>query len=318
MKRNTNSAPRHDPAHFTVFGVQRSGNVLLAELLRAQESIETGDAWLDPLLKVAQAADLHLNQPLNTNQRQYVLTTCRKLLRHYPSVERALESEHENSFSTVAELIDLLYSRYSTSSITHVGTRIHGPVATLPELLESSTVRLIILIRDVRDVVLSEIHRGRLDIDHYVREWRQTARFAHKNRTHPNLLVLRFESLVQEPQAQASLLSQFLQTNVDFSPATLSKVRWPIKHSSFAPLPQSLSLAAVERWRTCTTHEAVRYAEVASRKELMDWGYEHTTTIPAISAWRCKRRSALYNTATSARDFLRHQIKRRLFPPLTG
>ena len=303
---------------FCVFGVQRSGNVLLASLLNAQGPIETGDAWLQTFLRVTEAVDFKLQRQLTTHEKDYLLKVSQNALKYYSNLELALSQTDTDDFETTLDLIFILYKTYTTPTKKFIGTRIHNPTYYLQQLAECPNLRLVILIRDVRDVILSELYRGRLNIDQYIKDWRTVSRFAYKYQEHPNVLAIRFEDLVRNPEDSASQLSRFLDIGINFTPETFKRVKWPQSHSSFDESSQSLSADPVERWRSYSNHEVVQYAEAASQSELGLWNYETYCTVPKLSqkGIKLKNRYFLYHTGTLVRDSVRSKLRRYLFPPL--
>jgi omega-hydroxy-beta-dihydromenaquinone-9 sulfotransferase len=164
----------------------------------------------------------------------------------------------------------------------------------LGEILDLfDTARAVIMIRDPRDVLLSQKNRwkrrqfsgvGRTTRRNAVRTWagynpatisllwRSGARVAARWRDDPRVVVVRFEDLLTDPEAQTRRICAGL--GLDFDPGMLDVPRVGSSHQPDQPDVTGIDRSAAGRWRTGLTPTEAWICQRIDREAMATEGYE--------------------------------------------
>lgn len=164
----------------------------------------------------------------------------------------------------------------------------------LHELLQLyPAARAVVVVRDPRDVMLSQKHRwrrrflgaSRTPLWNAVRTWagyhpltmamlwRSGVRAGERFHEHPRVTLLRFEDLVRQPEQQVRTLCDRL--GLQFEQAMLEVPRVGSSHKSDEPAKAGIDASAAERWKhggLSRTERAV--CERVAGEVMTRWGYE--------------------------------------------
>ena len=267
-----------------LFGEQRSGTTLLADLLDAQVGLRVASGYLGAMMYCAyRELGLSPASPLSPRKRHVLWQRIRASERD-PRLQ--LEATMPAHVGTLDELHVELLARIAQPQDRIVGHKIHGPIEALPALLERPDARCIYMIRDVRDVLLSRSYRGQDALDEPTKAWLKSAKAVRALGSHPRLLVVRFEDLLTSTEATLSRIADWLGL-ASLSAAGLvdASGRPKLQNSSHGELAMFDS-RAVGRFREHRGSRLMRFAQWRCRDELQRWGYALDSTLDAPLAER--------------------------------
>ena len=306
---------------FIIMGEPRSGNILLQRLLATQSHVGVIPTNIDSLLEQAYKLGLGMNQKLEFAQRKALSDNVNYRLRRssFLAQKKGLQPVSEisaDSIETLHRLQLLWMSEFRTGSQTHMGLAMHGPQAYLPEMLNSTSMKCICILRDPRDVVQSRVTRGNMAIERHIQHWLHAAKNMRRLQQHPDLLVVRFEELLSEPHNIFRRIGEFLGTTIHIDLKNNSEIVWP-NHSSFADLPKKLDPSVAFRWKKHPDLAIHKYVTWSCKSELKHWGYESTTgaTLTAKEQIKYARRRALGQALFGLSEG-KAWMERKFFPPI--
>jgi hypothetical protein len=170
------------------------------------------------------------------------------------------------------------------------------------------------LVRDGRDVSLSMIGMPWGDNN----TWTCGVRWAHciregerQRAARPDdVLLVRYEDLVTEPQRELQRVSSFLEMAYDDDMLSVEKTDTSkLQHQDwFSNLWQGINTSAMDKWRTKMSTEDQRVFAAAAGDELTLHGYDLAGVEPAqVGAWQ-RRRFGIANFAKRLVNFFRLRI----------
>jgi hypothetical protein len=283
-----------DPRQVLVMGRPRTGTTLVANLLNSQPAFTVlSDLLSTPLMEGHRRGGFV--HPLSAIERNRCLFAVKWELR--ATDRRLCLAPH--GFRTLEELYSQALSALGQPADRVVGHKIAGLEQVLPRVLEQTDVHCIYVVRDVRDVVLSQWNVSPRGITLFVYAWKQGVRIARSLSAHPRLVLLRYEDLVADPAAAIrpveALLGQPLRTDLD--ELRHDTAPW-IENSAFHDVERVFDPRPVGRWRRAPDHPLVLHAAWACAAELEQLGYE----APDLSGltWRARSELAATRLAVTA------------------
>ncbi len=270
-----------------ITGFARSGTSLLANLLNRQPRVTVwSDGYAGPLA-VADAVG-GFRRILDPAQRSQALARHKLALDN----QGARTELTTNDFTTAAELYRRALDELGREDDIVVGHKVtgYGPhTDVFRHILDETDVHCICILRDVRDVVLSQRHRTGTAID--PDSWSLFARRSRALQGHPRLVVIRYEDLIRNPEATLAPIEALLGIRIDTRVETLAyrgSESWT-ENSSFHDVGRLFDPRPIERWREHVGDPAVRFAAWWCADELERWGY---AKFPEAFAWRERARFA--------------------------
>lgn len=296
--------------HVVVLGLPRSGTTLVANLLNSQPNCTVYHDFLSAPLYAAKTVG-GFDRVLDPRMRNRVMGQIQ------PDV-----TGFECSAPTLLGIYMAALQAIAREGDTVVGHKVVGEFALTEPVLTTTDVRVIYVLRDVRDVVLSHWEFGWDNIDAAIERWRQAAAAVSRIEQHPRVAIIRFEKLIRCPHAELEPVEKLLgfPINVDL-PQLRSRSADPRWHhnSSFHDLKGLFDRQAVERWRQHATTPLVRYATFACRRELAAGGYDCAPLAELSPRERLKFaiRATVLEAASRAAG-LRGSLRRKLIPSITA
>lgn len=304
-----------NPKHVFISGIARSGTTLVANLLNAQsDAIVWSDSLAGPLICADRFGGFDAR--LTARQRDVALSWLDMQLQGLPHSTRIKPGD----FDTVGAFYKQLLDEIASPTTRLVGHKVNGygaGTAVFEQLLEQTDVRCVYVLRDVRDVVLSQSHHLHATTTH-LETWKAAAKAAWALRTHPKLVVVRYEDLVRAPAKAVESLSRMLGIDIDVDLAQLRYRDQPwIENSAFHDVDRVFDTRPVERWREHVDDELVRYAAWSCASELRLWGYPpfpvsfRPREVLAFTRQRALREAvaALSRAKSAVRDWSRPRAK---------
>lgn len=298
--------------HVFITGFARSGTSLLANLLNRQPHVTVwGDGYAAPLA-VAEAIG-GFRRGLRPEERSQALARHKLALAN----QAANTTLSPDDFATTGEFYRRVLDELARQDDIVVGHKVtgYGPHTDVFRLvLEETDVHCICVLRDVRDVVLSQRHRTGTSID--PDSWNLFARRARALLEHPRLAVIRYEDLIRDTEATLAPIGALLGIHIDTGVETLTaRADQPwTENSSFHDVGRLFDPRPIERWREYVHDPTVRFAAWWCSDELSRWGY---ASFPESFSWRERARFARATAvrATMARARPLRDAVRRLRDP---
>ena len=268
-----------------ITGFARSGTTLVANLLGAQPRFTVvSDSHAIPLDIAQGAGGFHV--ALSARDRN------RALASHKVWLQGELRSSRlaPESFGTVGEFYRLTLDEIAQPDDLVVGHKVtdFGPDTPIfPRILAETDLRCVCVLRDVRDVVLSQSNRLSGSTTDPAR-WNAAARRLRELAGHPRLAVIRYEDLVRDPARALAHVEKLLGMPLvtDLDALTQHGQRW-LENSSFHDVTRLFDARPVERWRAHIVEPVVRFAAWSCADELAQWNY---APFPEPFSWRERAR----------------------------
>jgi hypothetical protein len=272
---------------FFVSGFARSGTTLLAGLLDAQPQFScVAESHVAPLLAADAAGGFHVD--LSREARNRLLARHRFTVAGTPFATRI----RPNDFRTADEFYRLALEEVARPDDLVVGHKINGygpHKEVFGKLLVETDVRCIHILRDARDVLLSQ---SNFIVESVIdpQLWVTAAQRLRELGEHPRLAIVRYEELVRDPARALAPVEKLLGLPLVTELRTLAYRGHPwVDNSSFHDVDRLFDSRAVERWRAHTHVPVVRFAAWRCADELARWGY---APFPESFSWRERARFA--------------------------
>lgn len=270
---------------FILFGSPRSGTTLLAATLHQHDRIVVPDET-DFIIPVAflvdRVKDPALGRPL---VKQLILAAdlTRRSLGEYldqREIDAAVDRAEYSACAIVRSVYDTLARK---ADVDIAGDKSPNDLLFARILMKmgflDSGIRVIHLVRDVRDVVLS-IERqdwGLQDVaGWFPRLWNTSNLYVHElmRERAETYHLLRYEDLVRQPESHVRRVTEFL--GVPFEPAMLehrARGRRYVGAKAHGNLQQPFMASRAMAWREAMSPAARARVEDAAREALQTFGY---------------------------------------------
>lgn len=255
------------PRKLLVTGFVRSGTTFLADFLDAQENCRLVRDFLVTPFRAARLLRIpSLKTELTERERNILLAEIKARAK-----SRGLKGFEKirPDFTTIKELLERAFT------MIHSGERVVGVKVTriadfLDVILKETDIRVLYIMRDPRDVLLSAKHRFAVfNHTRFVVDLQRELETVRRLKS-PRLLVIRFEDLVLQSAKTAKRIERFVGAPIATSAAdSLGR-----GYSSFHDIKKSFDSDACYRWKHNRKDPCVQHANVVLRPLLKDLGYE--------------------------------------------
>ena len=258
---------------------------LYEQIQYAGEALFLSDWFGETEYTLDELSDHLRTAPLTRDEIERVFESMRGYSGRYHEVEDYSERLNAYRDATVLEGIAQLLRLLSYQDQARAfGSKETFCEEFIPAMLESD-FRVVVIVRDPRDVMSSLIHgSGQAHAGQHrpllfsIRSWRKSVAFALRYDGHPRFLFLRYEDLVRDPLPSLNRMTDLLGVE-RFAPdafddgiADQAGVPWQ-SNSSYDP-SASISKGSVGAYEGRFDEELVAYIETACYPEMLAVGYE--------------------------------------------
>lgn len=283
-------------------GMIRSGTTMLAKVFRThRRCAAVWDTFTAYFLVLARNPG-SLDRPVLAVEREALAKQFMECAGVYapaliPRLRTLSASTWQSLFVEFMAAVQECYGKGAETEI--VGIKecwVDGTAELLAEAFPNLYV--IHIVRDPRAVVASQAGRNRYPLLFMVEYWRQSANLALLYRSlakdwSRRYLLVRYEDLVRDPEAEAGRLCRFL--DIPYDPAMIDADRFrdgrgrrEPSNSSYGELRQ-ISTESVGRWKGVLTAEEIGMIERLCRSEMAALGYEASGMGARASLWSLYR-----------------------------
>ena len=214
-----------------------------------------------------------------TRMRSYSGNYSSDLIENLPTLSSSTVWE---LYQEIAEIARRFYA--PGKSVSLLGSKEIICEEYIPFFIRSN-VRVILILRDPRDVLLStnsgdQMGRIRPTL-YYLRQWRKSVAFALLYRSNPRVLVIKYEDMARHPVKYLSKLADFFEIE-PFSDKILETGLVDQKgnlwqgNSNFT-IYSGINDRSVGLYRQKLSAEAIRYVETVCFPEMIELGYQCDT-----------------------------------------
>ncbi|NHK32401.1 MAG: sulfotransferase [Asgard group archaeon] len=260
-----------------ITGPMRSGTTFLANFINANQNCMLYRDTLTALFRISPLLRINdVNTILDERKKNILLTRIKAELANLGmSTFKNLTS---NDFKNLKDLLNLFFEKLAQKNTKLVGIKVTEASDWCESLLEHTDIKIIHLVRDFRDILLSSKNTF-VEFNKHV-----TSRKLKKslNRIlsieNSRFCYVRFEDLLINPEQTISTLSDFLGVKLDYKVDSLKDrgnedLDWE-GNSSFHDIKKTFDTKAAYRWRSKKDDPLVKYASVVLKKILKKFSYE--------------------------------------------
>jgi len=204
-----------------------------------------------------------------------------------------LSSVKANNYKDLLyELIALIYKAYGKNSTKFVGFK-----CTFTELFIAPTInafpdsKVICMVRDPRAIYASQsVPKKNYPLLYVIRQWRKSIEYILQNMSKENVLVVRYEDLVENPAQSMKDISKFIGADYQANMIDPSKYidgagkSWS-QNTSYENLnkKQVINNTNKDRWKNVLTENEIQLIEDLCDTEMKIFGYHRLTNNKMVS-----------------------------------
>lgn len=256
-------------------GSMRSGTTFLTNYLDSNEKCRfMRDSFLALFRTSSQLGVKTFIEVLPIRLRNIILADLKSEMIRFGISE--LNSLNSEQFKTLEELFDLAMKSFIADTTMVFGVKVTEAENWLDALLKETNIKVIYMIRDLRDILLSSANiftnynRAR-----FSRKWFRCVTRALKSND-SKMIIVKFEDLMLTPNKELERLSAFLGIKFDVSFNSLKDVTgtiW-IDNSAFHDVKRIFDPISTYRWKKNLNSKEVEYGSSLYKKLMKELGYE--------------------------------------------
>lgn len=264
-----------DKKRILITGVKRSGTTFFANFLNAQKKFVVFADFLRSLFDVGSALKIDdINRSLSDREKNVLFSNLIAEGMMFNKTEfKSLKREDINSWS---DLFEAAFEILAPASDNWLGVKKTDELHFL-DLLLKNDYKIIYLIRDPRDVLLSSKNRfGTYNLFRIINIWKKSISTIDKYRNNKNFMAIRFEDIIQREKNTVKALNTFFKTDLDYDleQATIRDNTEFIDNSSFGDISKMFDANAIYRWKQNIDSDEVIFASRYLSNEIDKLGYE--------------------------------------------
>jgi len=266
-----------------ITGNMRSGTTFLANFLNAQKHItifrDTFHALAGKMLgDQTKLLKLDYKMPLSNNEKIYLLDRISDGFKMLGNIVDYKIDINLNDFETLEELYDIMLRSIAENEDKVVGHKVTECELNVESIVTQTDVKVIYIVRDPRDVVLSSVKKFKMPLEHYLFGWKNRVELVQTAIDNPlsadKILCVKYEDIIENSPETRSALQNFLNVDITYDVSTLRdfKNKW-VSNSSFGDVKQIYDISAVYRWKNNITEDVI-YIQNETIDFLNRFGYE--------------------------------------------
>ncbi len=198
-----------------------------------------------------------------------------------------LSSVKANNYKDLlSELVSLIYKAYGKNSTRFVGFK-----CTFSELFIAPTIKtfpnskIICIVRDPRAIYASQtVPKKEYPLLYVIRQWRKSIEYILQNISEENVLIFRYEDIVDNPEQSMKDMSKFIGVDYEADMIDPSKYKdgagnsWS-QNSSYenSKKRQTINNKNKDRWKDVLTKNETQLIEDLCDTEMKIFGYKRLT-----------------------------------------
>lgn len=243
-----------------ITGQMRSGTTLLANFLNTHKDAMVYRDFLVTPFRVGRRLGVgSLDEPLGERERNVLVANVKAEAQAigWPGLE-AIDSGCKDLAGLFRQC---LAAMHASSGASLAGVKVTGAISWVPDILHKTDARVVLVVRDPRDVLLSSRNRfADYRPSRIMHEWVATAALTTSTR-HDRLFVMRYEDLLLETDRTLRRLERFLGRRLGTVKAPLVDRDHPwISNSSFHDVDELFDARAAYRWKNDPDSWDARFA----------------------------------------------------------
>ena len=266
-----------------ITGNMRSGTSFLANFLNSQENItifrDSFHSLAGKMLgRPTKLMKLDYNEPIGENEKKYLLEKILYGFKMLGNIVNYNFSVKLSDFNTIGELYTIMLDSIAKEGDLVVGHKVTECEINIENIVTQTDVKVVYIIRDPRDVVISSVKKFNQPLDHYLAGWKQRVEYVIQALDNPlckdKVFFVRYEDLIYNSPELLNELSDFLGVPLTYGLDVLKDFDndWS-NNSSYGDVKKMYDENAVYRWKKNFTDD-VRYIQAETAKYLDRFGYE--------------------------------------------
>lgn len=260
-----------------ITGPMRSGTTFLANFINANLNCTLYRDTLVTLFRISNKLKIKsIDTNLDEITKNILLTRVKAELTDLGlSISKDLSG---SDFRNLKNLLDILLERLAQKNTKLVGVKVTEIGDWCDSLLEHTDIKIIYLVRDFRDILLSSQNMF-LDFNKHIISRKLKKQINHiSSIENSRLYILKFEDLLLHPKQTVALLSDFLGFKLDYNVSRLkdrnhNELDWQA-NTSFHDIKKIFDSKAAYRWKNKKDDPLVKYTSVILKNTLKKFDYE--------------------------------------------
>lgn len=257
-----------------ITGEMRSGTTFCANFLNSQEDITLfADVLVSLFMEAHQLGVQDINRSLSLREKNVLISNLIQEGINFDADFNFDRDEINSWLDCWNKSLDTL-SEIKKNKI--IGVKRTREIKFLEQLLEEG-VKVIYLLRDPRDVIISAKNRfSAFNFFKSIDSWKESFETSKVFATHSNFYCLRYEKFILDKQAIACDLERFLNVPIktDLSSFKNKMNKKYIDNSSFGDVTRLFDSNAVERWKKDIQNPEILAIYEILKKEIAIIGYD--------------------------------------------
>ncbi len=266
-----------------ITGNMRSGTTFLANFLNSQEGItvfrDSFHSLAGKMLgRPTKLMKLDYNEPINANEKKYLLDKVHYGFKMLGNIVTYNLKINLNDFNTIGELYNIMLDSIAKEGDTVVGHKVTECELNIDNIVMQTDVKVVYIMRDPRDVVISSVKKFKQPLNHYLAGWKRRVDLVEEAMDNPlckdKILFVRYEDLIYNSESLREELVEFLGVPITYDLNVLKDFDndWN-NNSSYGDVKKLYDENAVYRWKKNFTDD-VKYIQDETSDYLKRFGYE--------------------------------------------
>ncbi len=291
-----------------VTGVQRSGTTFLSNLINSQdEAVVYADFLKGSLFKNAKVLKINdFKKQLSEREKNVMISSLIPEAIRWNLDFRFLWDDDtiKTWYDLFMKVIHFLATQ-KNGDIKVSGIKITDEKYYLEQLLNNG-VKIIFIVRDPRDVILSAKNRfAGFSINVFCERLSEIVLPLKKFKDRENFLIVKYENLINNKVEEANRIKGFLdltEFKVDIDDLIIRGGNKYVDNSSFGDVKKTFDQSAVYRWKNHAIDDDLIFAETYLQDYILEFGYESNSRATLEKGKKLVRR---YKRKRAIKNYMR-------------